>query len=106
MLFNGSNGDEIFAASANGERVLFTRNLGNIVMDLDDVEAIDLNALGGADTITVNDLAGTDMSEVNINLAGTIGGTAGDGVIDAVIVVGSTNDDEISVDDGARAASS
>ena len=100
MLFNGSNGDEIFAASANGERVLFTRNLGNIVMDLNDVEAIDLNALGGADSVTVNNLAGTDMSEVNANLAGTIGGTTGDGAIDTVIVVGSTDDDEISVDDG------
>ena len=63
MLFNGSNGDEIFAASANGGRVLFTRNLGNIVMDLNDVETIDLNALGGADTLTVNDLSGTDVTE-------------------------------------------
>ena len=38
MLFNGSAGAEIFEASANGERVRFTRNLGNIVMDLNDVE--------------------------------------------------------------------
>src|SRR5688500_10048601 len=36
MLFNGSAGNEIFAASANGGRVLFTRNLGNIVMDVKD----------------------------------------------------------------------
>ena len=28
MLFNGTGGAEIFAASANGGRVLFTRNLG------------------------------------------------------------------------------
>ena len=68
MLFNGSNGGEIFDVSANGERVLFTRNLGNIVMDLDDVETIDLNALGGADTITVNDLSGTDVNEVDLDL--------------------------------------
>ena len=61
MLFNGSAGNEIFAASANGGRVLFTRNLGNIVMDLDGVETIELNALGGTDTLTVNDLAGTDV---------------------------------------------
>ena len=79
MLFNGSAGDEIFEASANGERVRFTRNLGNIVMDLDDVETIDLNALGGTDTLTVNDLSGTDVTELNVSLAGTIGGTAGDG---------------------------
>ena len=30
-------------------------------MDLDGVEQIQFNALGGADNITVNDLAGTDV---------------------------------------------
>ena len=53
LLFNGSNGAEIFAATANGARILFTRNLGNIVMDLNDVESIDLNTLGNTDTTTV-----------------------------------------------------
>ena len=43
-------------------------------MDLNDVEKIDVNALGNTDTITVNDLSGTDVAEMNINLAGTIGG--------------------------------
>ena len=38
-------------------------------MDLNDVESIDFNALGGADTIVVNDLTGTDVTEVNTNLA-------------------------------------
>ena len=97
MLFNGSAGDEIFAASANGGRVLFTRNLGNIVMDLDDVEAIDLNALGGVDTLTVNDLSGTDVAEVNVSLAGTIGGAAGDGAADTVIANGTNGDDVVDV---------
>jgi Ca2+-binding RTX toxin-like protein len=53
MLFNGSAGAEIFEASANGGRLRFTRNLGNIVMDLDDVETIDLNALGNTDTTNI-----------------------------------------------------
>ncbi|MGD9616867.1 MAG: beta strand repeat-containing protein [Alphaproteobacteria bacterium] len=97
MLFNGSAGSEIFTASANGGRVLFTRNLGNIVMDLDDVEAIDLNALGGTDTITVNDLTGTDVTEVNVNLAGTLGGTAGDGQADVVIANATNGNDIIDV---------
>jgi Ca2+-binding RTX toxin-like protein len=88
MLFNGSAGAEIFEASANGQRVQFTRNLGNIVMDLNDVEAIDLNTLGNTDTTTINDLSGTDLVEVNIDQAGTIGGTAGDGQADVVIVNG------------------
>ena len=42
-------GSEIFAASANGGRLLFTRNVGNIVMDCDDIETLKLNALGGSE---------------------------------------------------------
>jgi len=97
MLFNGSAADESFAVSANGGRVQFTRNLGNIVMDLNDVEKIDLNALSGADVVTVNDLSGTDITEVNVNLAGTIGGTAGDGKADTVIVNGTNGNNIIDV---------
>jgi Ca2+-binding RTX toxin-like protein len=105
MLFNGSNGDEIFDASANGARLRFTRNLGNIVMDLDDVEGVELNALGGADTMTVNDLSGTDVDELNTDLAGVLGGTAGDGQPDNVIVNGTNGDDVLVVSgDPSRAS--
>jgi Ca2+-binding RTX toxin-like protein len=97
MLFNGSAGNEIFAASANGGRVLFTRNLANIVMDLNDVETIDLNALGGTDTLTVNDLSGTDVTTVNVDLSGTIGGTAGDAAADTVTVNGTNGNNVIDV---------
>jgi Ca2+-binding RTX toxin-like protein len=97
MLFNGSAGAEEFEVSANGGRVSFTRDLGNIVMDLDDMEVIDLNALGGADRIIVNDLTGTDVEEININLAGTIGGTAGEGAADTVIVDATNGNDIIDV---------
>jgi Ca2+-binding RTX toxin-like protein len=97
MLFNGSAGDEIFETSANGARVRFTRNLGNIVMDTNDVERIDLNALGGADLLTVNDVAGTDLTAVDTDLAGVIGGATGDGAVDNVVVRGSNDDDSITV---------
>jgi Ca2+-binding RTX toxin-like protein len=102
MLFNGSAGDELFEVSANGERVRFTRNLGNIVMDLNDVEAIDLNALGGADTTTVNDLSGTDVTKVNLNLAAV--GSTGDGRVDTVIVNGTNGDDAALVTGNANGA--
>ena len=51
--------------SANGGRVRFTRDVAAITMDLNDVEPIDAKALGGADTLVVNDLSGTDVTEVN-----------------------------------------
>jgi Ca2+-binding RTX toxin-like protein len=94
LLFNGSGGAEIFEVSANGEWVRFTRDVGNIVMDLNEVERIDVNALGGPDTIIVNDLSGTNLTEVNVNLAGTPGGTTGDAQADTVITNG-TNDADI-----------
>ena len=105
MVFNGSGGNEIFAASANGGRVRFTRNLGNIVMDLDDVEVIDLNALGGTDTITVNDLSGTDVVEFDGDLAGVLGGTAGDGQPDTVIVNGTNGPDNVDITGAGTSAS-
>src|SRR3712207_8802576 len=40
---------EIVEASASGPRVRFTRNVGSIVMDLDDVETIDLKTLGSTE---------------------------------------------------------
>jgi Ca2+-binding RTX toxin-like protein len=97
MLFNGSAANEAFALSANGGRALFTRNVGNIVMDLNDVEKINVNAFGGADTITVNNLSGTDVTQVNVNLAGTLGGTAGDAQADTVIVNATDGDNIIDV---------
>ena len=74
MLFNGANVNEKFDVSANGGRVRFTRDVANIVMDLNAVEQIDLNALGGTDDLTVNDLSGTDLTQVNADLAATGGG--------------------------------
>ena len=47
----------------------FTRDVGNIAMDLNDVERIAFTRLGGADNIVVNDLTGTDVREVDIDLA-------------------------------------
>ena len=105
LRFNGSGGAEQFGAAANGGRVLFTRNLGNIVMDLDDVEAVDLNALGGVDALTVHDLSGTDVVEIDADLTGVIGGTAGDGAGDTVIVNGTSGDDIIDVVGAGTSAS-
>jgi Ca2+-binding RTX toxin-like protein len=105
MLFNGSNGNESFAASANGARLRFTRNLGTIVMDTNDVEVVDLHALGGADILTVNDLSGTDVVSINTDLAGAIGGTTGDAQPDSIIVNGTNGDDIVDVVGAGTSAS-
>ena len=97
LLFNGAGAAENFDVSANGPRVKFFRDVASITMDLDDVEAITTNALGGPDTMTVNDLSGTDAKEIKTDLAGAIGGTTGDGAADRVTVNGTDGNDAIAI---------
>jgi Ca2+-binding RTX toxin-like protein len=95
MLFNGSNAGEIFDTSANGGRIRFTRNVGNIVMDLNDVEGIELHALGGQDDLVVNDLSGTDLTELVTDLANPAGSGVDDAAADTVTVNGTNGDDVV-----------
>jgi len=95
MLFNGAGGAEQVDLSANGNRLRFFRVQANITMDTNDVERVDFNALGGADLITVNDLTGTDVDDVRLDLG------AADGQADRVIVNATDGDDDIVVDGGA-----
>jgi Ca2+-binding RTX toxin-like protein len=95
MAFNGANIAEKMDVSANGGRVRFTRDVASIVMDLNDVEAIRVKALGGADEITVNDVSGTDLTHVATDLAATGGGD--DAAADNIIVNGTTGDDAVTV---------
>jgi RTX calcium-binding nonapeptide repeat (4 copies) len=101
LLFNGANIAEQVDLSANGNRLRFFRDIANITMDTDGVERVDFNALGGDDVVTVNDLSGTDVSEVNVDLAGSLGGATGDGAADSVIVNGTDGDDRIKVNGDA-----
>lgn len=97
LVFNGANISEKIDLSANGPRLRFARDVANITMDADDVERVDFNALGGADMVTINDLSATDVTEVNVHLEGMIGGKAGDGQADAIIVNGTAGADMIKV---------
>ena len=97
LLFNGANINENIDISANGSRVRFTRDVAAITMDVNGVENIDFNAFGGADTITVNDLTGTNVSQVNLDLSATPGSGQGDGQIDTVVINATNGDDVITV---------
>jgi len=97
MVFNGANIAEKIDISANGTRALFTRDIAGITMDLNGVEHIDFTALGGADNVVVHDLSGTGVSQVNVDLAGTPGGTAGDTAVDTVEIDGTNGSDVITL---------
>ena len=97
MRFNGAGAAEKVDLSANGNRLRFFRDVATITMDTHGVERVDFNALGGADVVTVNDLSGTDVSDVNVDLAGALGGASGDNAGDRVIVNGTDGVDAIDV---------
>ncbi len=99
LLFNGANVNEKIDISANGSRATLFRDVANITMDLNGVEHIQLNALGGTDTITVNDLTGTDVNQVAIDLASPPGSGAGDGQPDTIVINGTGGDDVINIVD-------
>ena len=98
MLFNGGAGADTVTMTANFGRLTFFRNPGNVTMDTDNVETVDFNALGGPDSVTVNDLTGTDVTQTNLDLAAELGGGAADGAIDNVVVNATKGDDTINVD--------
>ena len=91
MLFNGAAGTDNVTLSANGGRLTFFRVQGTITMDTDDVEIVDFNALAGADTVLVDDLTGTDVTQTNLDLGGT------DGATDSVDINGTNAVDSINI---------
>ena len=97
LQFNGSNVNENINLSANGSRLRLSRDVGNVTMDVNGVEQVNVAALGGADTLTVNDLSGTGVTGVNLDLAGTPGSGTGDGQADTVIVNGTAQADAVQI---------
>ena len=104
LQFNGANVNENIDLSANGSRLRLTRDVGNITMDVNGVEQVNVVALGGADTITVNDLSHTGVTDVNIDLSAPPGSGSGDGQADTVIVNGTAGNDAIAVSGNAGSA--
>jgi Ca2+-binding RTX toxin-like protein len=99
--FNGAAVAENMSLLPNGRRSLFLRDAGNIRMDMDGVERLDLAALGGPDTFTVQDMSGTDFRRADVDLSGPAGGP--DGQADVVTVNGTERADRIDVEaNGAR----
>ena len=92
--FNGNNTPEIMSLSAEGDRAVFLRDQGNIRMDMDRVERLDLTTLGAADTVTIGDMTGTDFRRADIDLS-LLG--AGDAANDVVSVLGTDGADRIDV---------
>jgi Ca2+-binding RTX toxin-like protein len=104
LAFNGANINENIDISANGQRGRLFRDVANVTMDFNGVEAVALKALGGVDNITVNDLTGTDIVSVATDLFAS-GGVSDDLSPDNVIVDATNGDDVVVVNGSGTDAS-
>ena len=95
LAFNGSNAPENIDLAADGSRVSLHRDVAGITMDLNGIERANVRALGSADNVTVNDLAGTDLKAANIDLSAFSGD--GDGAADTVTLNGSDKAERVRV---------
>ena len=95
LVFNGANLAENFTLSANGSRARLVRDLGNITMDLGGIEQVDTHTVAGADNFTVNDLTGTDVTGVGVDLGV-------DGTSDQVVVNGTEAADTVTLADAKQ----
>jgi Ca2+-binding RTX toxin-like protein len=92
---SGSGFGDSFDVSADAGRLLVAGNF--TISDSNDVEQVVIGGVGGADTFTVNDLRGTDVTQLNIDFGGQ------DGASDSLIINGTDGNDNIRVD-GVRGA--
>jgi Ca2+-binding RTX toxin-like protein len=84
MSFRGANKGESIVISANGSGALFARTGGN--MTLSGVERIEFKAQGAhPDNITINDLTGSGVQQVALDLGGGLP-AGGDGQGDTVTI--------------------
>jgi Ca2+-binding RTX toxin-like protein len=99
--FSGANIAEIVGVTANGPRVRLTRNVANVALDFDGIEALALRAFGGVDDVTVGDMTGTALKSADVALDASAGG--GDAAADTVTVNGTDRPDRVNVTrDGDR----
>ena len=68
LQFNGAGVDEKIDVTNNAGRLKFFRDVGNVTIDAGTLERVNFEAGGGVDTITVGDLSGTVVKEVNLDL--------------------------------------
>ena len=73
------------------------RDVANVTMDLNGIEGLNVATLGSVDTVTVNDLTGTDARDASVDLSGTPGSGTGDGAADTVIENGTAGADRVHV---------
>ena len=97
MFFFGSNDAETFDFARDGNGLRLTRDVGNIVMDIDGVEMFDTIAGGGADLVRIGDVRPAGVLQIHASLAPLPITANGDAVADRIEIAGSGGDDAVKI---------
>jgi Ca2+-binding RTX toxin-like protein len=99
----GNDTLQVVGATA-GEPISLTANAGNLKLtdanessDIAGVETVDVRPQTGEDQVTVDDLSGTTVKNVRLDLAASSGGTTTDGEADTVTLNGTAAPDSAQV---------
>lgn len=84
LVFDGDGADETFVFTTAGGEARLDRDVGDVTMRLASIERIDLFAGGGSDAVAIDDMTGSGVQEVRIDLSGSKGSGIGDGALDRV----------------------
>jgi Ca2+-binding RTX toxin-like protein len=97
VRLTGSKSNESLTIDAGGGSIItFARN-GSPQVIAEDVERFQIRALAGADTVTINDLSGSDVERIAIDLAATAGGALADSSTDTVNLTGTSSNDIVDI---------
>ncbi len=97
MFFFGSNDAETFDFACDGDGLRLTRDVGNIVMDIDGVEMFDTIAGGGADLVRIGDVRPAGVLQIHASLAPLPITATGDAAADRIEIAGSSGDDAVKI---------
>jgi Ca2+-binding RTX toxin-like protein len=95
LQFHGSNIGETMSLFANGLSAEFVRDVSAVEETMNNIEEFDLTTLGGPDQVMIDDLTGTSVAKVHVDLTGSDG--MGDQQPDVVTVNGTDGADNIGV---------
>ncbi|MFO0909412.1 MAG: hypothetical protein U0794_13850 [Isosphaeraceae bacterium] len=105
LIFNGADGvNDTFVMSAAGTggngvgtRLRFDRQPGNVVIDAAGIQQVNANAGTGNDSVTINNLADTEVKVIQVTLGALATPFTPDGVRDSITINGRQASNEIAM---------
>jgi len=95
LVFNGSSASEHIAFSSNGTSGILSSDVGGGSVSMHGVETVNFQAQNGSDTITINDMTGSGVQQINLDLSSRPAGT--DSQHDTIVINGTSGADNISL---------